>query len=126
MNTIGLAVFGWLVPGGAYLLMRRYVAFAVFAVVVVTAVVAGAALQGGLRWPAPEELAGLDGFTALVFRAAALGKALAGGPYLLVRMFGGSSTFLDSRMHEYGSTLLIMAGAVNVLAVSSALDQRSR
>jgi hypothetical protein len=126
MNAIGLAVFGWLVPGGAYLLMRRYVAFAVFAVVVVVAVVAGAVLQGGLRWPTTEELAGLDGFTALLFRAGAFGKALAGGPYLLVRMFGGSSTFLDGRMHEYGSTLLIMAGAANVLAVSSALEQRSR
>ena len=126
MNAIGLAVFGWLVPGGAYLLMRRYVAFAVFAVVVVVAVVAGAALQGGLRWPGAEELAGLDGFTALVFRAGAVGKALAGGPYLLARMFGGSSTFLDSRMHEYGSTLLIIAGVVNVLAVSSAIERRTR
>ena len=73
-----------------------------------------------------EELAGLDGFTVLLFRAGAFGKALAGGPYLLVRMFGCSSTFLDGRMHEYGSTLLIMAGAANVLAVSSALEQRSR
>ena len=126
MNVIGLAVFGWLVPGGAYLLMRRYIAFAVFAVVVVVAVVAGTVLQGGLRWPGPEELVGLDGFTALVFRAGAFGKVLAGGPYLLARIFGGSSTFLDGRMHEYGSTLLIMAGAVNVLAVSSALEQRSR
>jgi hypothetical protein len=31
MKKAALVAFGWLVPGGAYLLMRRYVQFAVFA-----------------------------------------------------------------------------------------------
>ena len=35
MKAVGLAIFGWLVPGGAYLLMRRYLQFAVFATVAV-------------------------------------------------------------------------------------------
>jgi len=124
MSALLLAAFGWLVPGGAYLLMRRYMQFAMFAVVVWATFFAGLALQGGFRWPQPAELAGLDGFTALVFRAGALAKALAGGPYLAARFLDGSSSFLNGRLHEYGTTLLVMAGAFNVLAISSALDLR--
>ncbi len=45
MNRVALALFGWLVPGGAYLLMRRYVQFALFAVVVWTAFGAGLWLE---------------------------------------------------------------------------------
>jgi hypothetical protein len=31
---------------------------------------------------------------------------------------------LASRVHEYGSVLLMLAGVMNVLGVSSALDER--
>ena len=123
MSTLLLAVFGWLVPGGAYLLMRKYLQFAVFAFVVMVTFTAGIALQGGYQWPQPAELSGLDGFTALVFKAAAFAKLLAGGPYLIGGFFGGS-TFLSGRLHEYGTTLLVMAGLFNLLGVSSALDLR--
>jgi len=124
MNAILLAAFGWLVPGGAYLLMRRYLQFAIFAGVVTATFVAGAALHGGAAWPSAAELDGLDGFAVTIFKAGAIGKFLAGGPYLLNALFGGSGSFLSSRLHEYGSTLMVMAGAFNVLGVSSALDLR--
>jgi len=123
MNPMLLAAFGWLVPGGSYLLMRRYTQFAIFAVLVPATVVAGLLLQGNCEWPQPAELTGLDGFTALGFRASAVAKALAGAPYLVARLFDGG-TFLGGRLHEYGTALLMMAGLFNVLAVSSALDQR--
>jgi len=45
-------------------------------------------------------------------------------PYLLSLLSSAHRTFLDGRLHEYGTTLLVMAGALNVLAVSSALDLR--
>jgi hypothetical protein len=122
MSRLALAAFGWLIPGGAYLLMRRYLQFAVFAVVVCAAFGAGLALQGGRGWPSPADLDGVDGLTALNFRAGALARMLAGGPYLIARIFGGAGNFLDGRLHEYGAALLSMAGVVNVLAVSSALD----
>ena len=124
MSALLLVVFGWLVPGGAYLLMRRYLQFAVFAFVVTATFAAGVALQGGYGWPQPAELAGLDGFTALVFKAGAFAKLLAGAPYLAAQIFDGSSSFVSGRLHEYGTTLLMMAGVFNVLAVSSALDLR--
>jgi len=124
MNALLLALFGWLVPGGAYLLMRRYLQFALFAFVVCATFAAGVALQGGSEWPQPVEMAGLDGFSALVFRAGAFAKLLAGGPWLLSGWAGGAGSFLTGRLHEYGSTLLMLAGVFNVLAVSSALDLR--
>jgi hypothetical protein len=123
MNAILTAGFGWLVPGGAYLLRRRYLQFAGFALVVTASFAAGILLGGGNRWPQSAELAGLDTFTALVFQASAFVKLLAGGPYLLTRLFDGP-TFLDGRLHEYGTTLLMMAGLFNVLAVASAFDLR--
>ena len=124
MKSLGLAAFGWLVPGGAYLLMRRYLQFAVFAALVSTTFAAGLALHGALQWPQPAELQGLDGFTALLFKGGALAKVLAGFPFLLALPFDGAHGFLDGRLHEYGTTLLTLAGLFNLLAVSNALELR--
>ena len=124
MTSVGLALFGWVVPGGAYLLTRRYLPFGIFAVLVSTAFAAGMALHGGSQWPETAELEGLDRFTALVFQAGALAKICAGGPFLLAQLFGGGNGFLDGRLHEYGTTLLTLAGLFNVLAVSNALELR--
>ena len=124
MTALWLAVFGWLVPGGAYLLMRRYLQFAIFAFVVSATFAAGIALQGGPAWPQAADLNGLDTFNVLMLKAGAFAKLLAGGPYLLAQAFDGSGGFLAGRIHEYGTTLLILAGLFNLLAVSSALDIR--
>jgi uncharacterized protein DUF6677 len=121
MNSVLAAAFGWLVPGGAYLLKRRYLQFAGFALIVSISCIGGILLGGSSRWPEPAELDGLDPFTALMFRAGALARLLAGGPYLLSRLFAGPS-FLEGRLQEYGTTLLMMAGIFNLLAVSSAFD----
>jgi hypothetical protein len=104
--------------------MRRYVQFAFFALAVCAMVVAGLALQGAAALPKPEEMAGLDGFTALIYQAGAYAKTLSGAPYFLARFFSAPGTFHDGRVHEYGTTLLTMAGILNVLAISSALDLR--
>jgi hypothetical protein len=60
----------------------------------------------------------------LVFQGGALAKLLAGGPFLLAQVFGGGPSFLDGRLHEYGTTLLVLAGLFNVLAVANALELR--
>jgi hypothetical protein len=124
MNSVLLAAFGWLVPGGAYLLMRRYAQFAVFALLVSVTFALGLVLHGGYQWPQAGELQGLDGFTAFAFQAGAFAKSLAGGPYLLARLFQVPGSFLDGRLHEYGTTLLALAGVFNVLAISNAFDLR--
>jgi hypothetical protein len=104
--------------------MRRYVQFALFAVLVATTFGAGMALHGGLQWPEAADLEGLDTFTILMFKGGAFAKLLAGGPALLALRFGGAHGFLDGRLHEYGTTLLVMAGLFNLLAVSNALELR--
>jgi hypothetical protein len=123
MSRVGLAAFGWLVPGGAYLLTRRYLHFAVFAAIVCSAFGAGLAMQGTVKWPAAAELSGLDPFTSYLFQAGAYAKMLAGAPFLAASMLGPSRDFLAGRLHEYGSTLLLLAGLFNVLAISSALEE---
>ena len=119
-----LAAFGWLVPGGGYLLIGRKRQFGLFLLLVSGAFAVGLALQGGSLWPQPEELQGWDGFSALLAQAGTLVKILAGGPYLLARLFDYSQTFLQGRLHEYGSLLLVVAGLLNLLALADALELR--
>lgn len=118
------AAFGWLVPGGGYLLMGRRRQFALFLLLISTAFGAGMVLHGGNLWPQPDELQGLDGFSTLLAQAGALVKALAGGPYLLARIFDYSEGFLQGRLHEYGTILLVMAGLLNLLALADAWELR--
>ena len=124
MNVALTAAFGWLVPGGAYLLARRYLQFAVSLALVCCSTAAGIALHGANLWPHPDELQGLDGLTAGMAQAGALARALAGGPYLLARLFHYSQTFLAGQTHEYGTTLLALAGLFNLLALADALALR--
>jgi hypothetical protein len=123
MRRMGLAAFGWLVPGGVYLLTRRYLQFAVFAAIVCSAFGAGLAMQGTVQWPTAAELSGLDPFTRYLFQAGAFAKMLAGAPFLAASLAGSSGDFLAGRAHEYGSTLLLMAGLFNLLAISSAIEE---
>jgi hypothetical protein len=124
MKTLGTLLFAWLVPGGGYLLERRLLPFAMCAGAVAGAFVAGLALHGSLAWPGPADVAGLDGFTALMFRAGALARTMAGGPYLLAQLLGATGPFVDGRLHEYGTTLLTMGGVCNALAAAAAFDLR--
>jgi hypothetical protein len=123
MKTAATAVFGWLVPGGAYLLARRYLQFAIALALVCCATMAGMALHGATLWPRAGELQGLDGFTAGLALAGALARALAGGPYFLARL-GGPQTFLGGQTHEYGSTMLVLAGLFNLLALVDGMELR--
>jgi hypothetical protein len=119
-----VAAFGWLVPGGGYLLIGRKRQFALFLLLISTSFAAGLALHGGLLWPQAGELQGLDGLSAVLAQSGGLVKALAGGPYLLARLFDYSQGFLEGRLHEYGTTLLMMAGLLNLLALADAWELR--
>jgi len=122
MNFALTAAFGWLVPGGAYLLARRYLQFAVSMVLVCCATVAGIALQGANLWPQAGELQGLDGLASVMAQAGAVARAMAGAPYFLARLGNYSQTFLSGQTNEYGTTLLVLAGLFNLLALADALE----
>ena len=119
-------LFGWLVPGGAYLLRRHYLQFALVFIVIVTAFAAGIALHGGFLWPGAAELQGTDGLTVLMAKGGTVAKMLAGGPYLLAQVFGDSQTFVGGRTHEFGTVLLDAAGLFNLFALASAVETESR
>lgn len=124
MKTACLAAVGLLLPGGAFLLSRRYRQFAIFAALVSISFAAGIILHGAWRLPQPAELDGLDGFDTLVAWAGALTRLCAGVPSLAIQIFGGAQAAGAAQLHEYGTTLLTMAGLFNLLGVSSALEIR--
>ena len=124
MKSIGLALFGWIVPGGAYLLQRRYLQFGRLRAGSVGDLPRGTRAARGTLFPQADELKGLDTATSLIFQAMAFAKVFAGGPYLLGHVFDGSQSFLQARLHEYGTTLLVLAGVFNLLAIADALELR--
>ena len=124
MNLALTAVFGWLVPGGAYLLARRYLQFALSLALVCCASAAGMALHGANLWPQADELQGLDSLATWMAQGGALARTMAGAPYLLARLCNYSQTFLAGQTHEYGTVLLALAGLFNLLALADALELR--
>lgn len=120
MRSAAALACGWLVPGGVYLLKRRYAQFALTLALVCVCLAAGIGLQGSNRWPAHSELQGLDGFTTAAARVGALTKILAGAPYMIASLSGYSQSFTSGQVHEYGTTLLIAAGLINLMALAEA------
>ena len=57
-------------------------------------------------------------------QAGGIAKVLAGAPYLLARLANYSQTFFAGQTHEYGTTLLVLAGLFNLLALADALELR--
>ena len=126
MKAAATAAFAWLLPGGAYLLKRRYTQFVLSLALVCCATAAGIALGGANLWPQAGELEGLDTFTAGLAHAGALAKVLAGAPYLLARLGHYSQSFLSGQTHEFGTTLLVLAGLFNLLALADGLKPGKR
>jgi hypothetical protein len=118
MTSSAALMFGWLIPGGVYLLSRRYAQFAVTFALVCVCLAAGIALQGSTEWPTRSDLQGLDEFTTATARAGALTKILTGVPYLIAKLSGHSQSFVSGQVHEYGTTFLLAAGLINLMALA--------
>lgn len=99
--------FGWILPGGRYLLKRRYGQFALCFALVLAAFTAGVAL-GGLNNPPQPGVYGAF---------AALAQWLGGGPYLIARIFSHSALPINAPAHNYGLAFLTAAGTINLLAL---------
>jgi len=124
MKSVGMIAIRWLVPGAGYLLTKRYAQFALFLTLICGMFAVGLSLHGGNAWPRAEDLQGLDGLSARIAQAGALAKCMAGGPYLIAAMLGDINTYTQGRIHEYGTTLLGMAGILNLLALMDAFKSR--
>ena len=124
MRTALMAAAGWILPGGAHLMQRRYGRAAILAVVVCGMFAAGVAINGVASWPTQQDLEGLDGASKLLARAGWAAKAMAGGPFLVLRASGEPGDFASGFVHEYGTKLLVMAGLLNLLALVDALGQK--
>ena len=119
MKDVGLALLGWIVPGGGYLLMRRRAYFAAWFLLVCGTFSLGLAMGGGGLWLTSAELSGLDGLGSVMAVGGVLSKMLAGGPYLLAWVAGHLPGYLEGRLHEYGTTLLVFAGVLNLMSIVS-------
>jgi hypothetical protein len=100
--------FGWILPGGVYLLKRRYDQFALCFALVAAGFAAGVAL-GGLNNPPQPGIFGA---------VAAVAQWFAGGPYLIARIFSHATLPIDAPIHNNGLALLMAAGAINLLAMA--------
>lgn len=100
-------VLGWLLPGGRYLLTNRLGRFALCFALVSIAFAAGVAL-GGLTDPTQPGIYGA---------VSTLTKSLAGGPWLIAKLFVHAKLPPDAPPHDYGAALLFAAGTINLLAL---------
>jgi len=121
-NPFAFAVIGWLVPGGGYLLLKRQQQFVIYLVIVLAFFGVGLLLSGGILFPEPNDLQGMDNVTSLLMKGSALAKVFAGLPYLAARAFGYNMTFLDGFKFDMGTKLLTLAGLFNLLALADAFS----
>lgn len=121
-NPLVFGLVGWLVPGGGYFLLKRQQQAVFFLVSVIAFFAAGLMLKGGLLWPEPQDLQGADNVSVLLMKGSALAKYFAGIPYWLARFGGYSQTFMDGFRYDMGTKLLVLAGLLNLLALSDAYN----
>jgi hypothetical protein len=121
-NPVAFAVIGWLVPGAGYWLLKRKQQALFYLVVVLAFFAVGVMLKGGLLFPEPNDLQGMDNVTTLLMKGSALAKVFAGLPYVVARAVGYDQTFLDGFKFDMGTKLLTLAGLFNLLAVADAFS----
>jgi hypothetical protein len=121
-NPVAFAVIGWLVPGGGYWLLKRKNQFLFYLVTVLVFFAVGVLLKGGLLFPEPNDLQGMDNVTSLLMKGSAFAKVLAGLPYLAARAVGYEQTFLEGFRFDMGTKLLTLAGLFNLLALADAFS----
>lgn len=112
-RAVALVFLAWLVPAAGHFALGRRRRAAIFAAIVLVAVVVGVALDGNLYRP----VAGQP-LTLL----ATLGAMGVGFPYFLLRAglaYAGDPTAAG---YEYGTAFLLSAGLMNLLLVLDVWD----
>jgi len=108
-----LLVLAWLIPASGHLALRRRARAAVFALVILVALVVGVGLDGNLYQPVQGQP---------LSRLATLGAMGVGLPYFVLRWGLGYAGDPTSGSYEYGSAFLLSAGLMNLLLVLDVWD----
>lgn len=112
-REVGLCALAWLVPVSGHLLLRRRGRALVFAAVLLTAVLVGAALDGNLHRVLPGQP------LTVLFTLGAMGI---GAPYFALRWGMGYAGVPEAPGYEYGTVFLLSAGLMNLLLVLDVWD----
>jgi hypothetical protein len=108
-----VVVLGWLFPGMGYFAQCKWVRGALIFVCVVGMFVLGLALSGQTYGFNTGDLLAILGW---------VGDLCAGALYFITRSLGGGAAVAHSVMGDYGTTMMISAGLLNILAASDARD----
>jgi len=112
-RAIRLAILAWVVPSAGHFALGRQRRAALFAVLIVVALIAGVYLHGNLYRPMPGQ--------PLSWLAAA-GAMGVGTPYLVLRTVFGYEGDPTAAGFEYGTVFLLSAGLMNILLVLDTWD----
>jgi len=112
-GAVAICTAGWLVPGLAHILLRRWARGVVFAVAILAMFWLGLEMEGRLYGAIPEQPLHTFAFIA---------NAGTGLAYVLARVLGYGVGVLSSPNYDYGSTYLWVAGLLNYLVMLDAFD----
>lgn len=107
------AILGWMIPGGGHLYLGKKGRAAVYFAVVIFMFAMGLALEGKIYSPERGSLLGLFAFLAEVG---------IGAPFLVLRLLSNATGTVTAATFEHGTTFLITAGLMNLLASLDAHD----
>jgi hypothetical protein len=111
--SVAVCAAGWLVPGLAHLLLRRWGRGLVFGAAIVAMFVLGIVMKGKLYGMAPAQPLHVFAFIA---------NAGAGLCYAVAQYLGLGEGVLSNPDYDYGNTYLWVAGLLNYLVLLDAFD----
>jgi hypothetical protein len=113
-------VLAWLMPGAGHLFLRKYWHAAVYFLTVTGLLAAGIFMSGEMH-SLLRSNAG-EGFLQLM---AAIGNVALGALHAVFLIFGiapGGLEAIRQRSYEYGTTFIVIAALINLLAILDAFD----
>jgi hypothetical protein len=112
-RALALCLLAWLVPTAGHFALRRRGRAAIFAVLLLVAVVVGIHLDGELHRVVPGQP------LTMLFTLGAMGL---GAPYFVLRHGLGYVGVPEAAGFEYGTVFLLSAGLMNLLLVLDVWD----
>jgi hypothetical protein len=112
-GSLAVCTAGWLVPGLAHVLLRRWGRGAVFGAAILVMFILGLAMQGRLYGPVPEHPLHVFAFIA---------NAGVGLAYGIATALGFGEGMLSHRSYDYGNVYLWVSGLLNYLVLLDAFD----